>query len=75
MTRKELNRMYPRGTVLELVEPINDPYSPKPAGSRFKVSFADDFGQLHGRWLAPQSGSIAICPDIDVFKIVEDVHE
>ena len=62
---------YPKGTVIELTEPINDPYSPKPAGSRFKVDYVDDAFQLQGVWLPPQSGSIAVLIEKDSFKIVE----
>ena len=62
---------YPKGTVIELTEPINDPYSPKPIGSRFKVDYVDDAFQLQGVWLPPQSGSIAVLIEKDSFKIVE----
>ena len=33
---------YPKGTIIELVEPLEDPYAPKPVGSRFKVDCVDD---------------------------------
>ena len=29
---------YPKGTIIELVEPLEDPYAPKPVGSRFNSS-------------------------------------
>lgn len=61
---------YPKGSVLELTEPINDPYSPKPVGSRLKVEYIDDALQIHGEWLFPASGSIAIIVEKDSFKIV-----
>lgn len=61
---------YPKGSVLELTEPINDPYSPKPVGSRLKVEYIDDALQIHGEWLSPASGSIAIIVEKDSFKIV-----
>lgn len=61
---------YPKGTIIELTEPINDKYSPKPVGSRFKVDYIDDALQLHGVWLSPQSGSIAIIIEQDKFKVV-----
>ena len=61
---------YPKGSVLELTEPINDPYSPKPVGSRLKVEYIDDALQIHGKWLPPASGSIAIIVEQDSFKIV-----
>ena len=62
---------YPKGTIIELIEPIDDKYSPKPAGSRFKVNYVDDAFQLQGVWLPPQSGSIAVLIEKDSFKIVE----
>ncbi|PWE82933.1 DUF4314 domain-containing protein [Agathobacter rectalis] len=61
---------YPHGTIIELTEPIQDPYSPKPVGSRFKVDYVDDALQLQGVWLSPQSGSIAVIIEKDKFKIV-----
>lgn len=60
---------YPAGTVIELTEPIADPYSPKPVGSGFKVDYVDDALQLQGHWLPPQSGSIAVIIEKDSFKI------
>ena len=62
---------YPHGTIIELTEPIQDPYSPKPVGSRFKVDYVDDALQLQGVWLSPQSGSIAVIIEKDKFKIVK----
>lgn len=62
---------YPHGTVVELTAPIADPYSPKPVGSRMKVDYIDDALQIHGTWLPPQRGSIAILIEKDSFKIVE----
>ena len=61
---------YPKGTIIELIEPIDDKYSPKPAGSRFKVDYVDDAFQLQGHWLPPASGSIAVIIEKDKFKIV-----
>lgn len=62
---------YPHGTIIELTEPIQDPYSPKPVGSRFKVDYVDDALQLQGGWLPPQFGSIAVIIEKDKFKIVK----
>lgn len=62
---------YPHGTIIELTESIQDPYSPKPVGSRLKVDYVDDALQLHGVWLPPQSGSIAVIIEKDKFKIVK----
>jgi len=61
---------YPKGTIVELTEPIADKYSPKPAGSKFKVEYVDDALQLHGVWLPPASGSIAIIIEQDKFKVI-----
>ena len=61
---------YPRGTVLELTAPIADDFSPKPQGARFQVEYVDDQLQLHGKWLPPERGSLAIIPGVDSFKIV-----
>ena len=63
---------YPKGTIIELVEPLEDPYAPKPVGSRFKVNCVDDALQLQGVWLPPQSGSIAVIIEKDKFKIVAE---
>ena len=62
---------YSHGTIIELTEPIQDPYSPKPVGSRFKIDYVDDALQLQGVWLSPQSGSIAVIIEKDKFKIVK----
>lgn len=64
------SRQYPKGTVIELTEPIEDEFSPKPAGSRFKVDSVDSMLQLQGYWLPPQRGSIAVIIGVDKFKIV-----
>ena len=62
---------YPHGTIVELTAPIEDPYgSSKPIGAKFEVDFEDDGLQLQGRWLPPESGSIAILIEEDSFKIV-----
>lgn len=63
---------YPQGTIIELEEPIMDSYGgSKPIGSRFRVDYVDDMFQLHGVWLAPQSGSLAVIIEHDKFKIVK----
>lgn len=35
-----------------------------------RVDYVDDMSQLHGVWLPPQSGSIAVLIEHDKFKIV-----
>ena len=69
--KKEYYRMrYTRGTIIELLEPINDPYTPKPVGAKFKVDFVDDALQLQGHWLPPESGTLAVAIEKDKFKII-----
>ena len=57
------------GRVIELVEAIDDPYTPKEVGSKFCVESVDDILQLHGYWL--DGGSIAVDVEVDKFIIVE----
>jgi len=57
--------------IIELTEPIDDPYSPKPAGARLKVEYIDAIGQLHGTWVSPHQGSIAVIPEVDHYIIIE----
>lgn len=71
INKKEVySARYPKGTIIELTEPIDDPYSLKPIGSRFKVESVDDAYQLQGYWLPPHSGSITVIIEKDKFKIV-----
>jgi hypothetical protein len=71
MSRKDFYKeMYPAGTIIELTAPIDDPYSPKEIGDRFKVKFIDDMLQLHGTWMAPATGSIAVEIGQDSFRVV-----
>lgn len=57
------------GKIIELTEPIDDPYTPKTKGSRFYVDSVDDILQLHGYWL--DGGSMAVDVEVDKFIIVE----
>ena len=71
INKKEVySARYPKGTIVELTEPIDDKYSPKTVGSRFKVEYVDDALQLQGHWLPPASGSIAIIIEQDKFKVI-----
>jgi hypothetical protein len=64
---------YPHGTIIELTAPIEDRYGgSKPVGARFEVDYMDDSYQLHGHWLPPASGGLAVIIEEDSFKIVED---
>lgn len=76
INKKEVYAMrYPAGTVIELTAPIEDPYTPKPVGSRFLVDSIDDMLQIHGRWLSPERGSMAVSVEEDSFKIVVEDDE
>ena len=66
---EQYRAMYPKGTVIRLVKSIDDPYTPKPVGARFRVSFVDDAGQLQGYWLPPESGSMAVIPGVESFEV------
>ena len=71
ISKKEMyEARYPSGTIIELTAPIEDKFSPKPVGARFKVDFIDDQYQIHGVWLPPEKGSIAVIIEHDQFKIV-----
>lgn len=64
------SKRYPAGTIIELTAPINDRFTPKPIGSRFEVDIIDAQLQLHGRWLPPESGSMAVSLLEDSFKVI-----
>lgn len=68
---EEYRRMYPKGTIVELIEPIKEAYFPIPAGARFKVDYVDNMARLRGKWLAPQIGNVAIIIGEDSFKVVK----
>lgn len=73
ISKKEYYAMrYPTGTIVELLAPIDDRYTPKPIGSLFEVHYVDDMLQMHGSWLAPQRGSLAIKIEEDSFQIVDE---
>lgn len=65
-------KIYTENKVIELISPIDDLYSPKPTGAKLKIKFVDDALQIHGTWLPPESGSLAVNIDIDNFKIIDD---
>jgi len=68
ISKEYISARYHQGTVLELLSPIDDPYTPKSVGDRFIVSDVDDIVQLHGTW--ENGGSMAIDFYKDKFKIV-----
>lgn len=67
--REDLLKLYPPGSILELLENIEDPYTPKYSGEKFTVHDIDDIGQIHGIW--ESGGSIAIIPEEDKFRRIK----
>lgn len=62
---------YPKGTIIELTKPIDDRFTPKPVGARFEVDSVDSALQLHGHWLPPHTGSMAVIIEHDNFIVVK----
>lgn len=71
----DARKKYPRGTILELTKDMEDPYSPKTAGAKFRVDFIDDGGNIHGVWLLPASGSLCLILGVDQFVVVKEVQD
>ena len=67
--KEKLQLMYPVGTKLKLIKPLEDIYSPKEAGDVMTVTSIDDMGQIHGTW--ESGGSLAIIPERDSFEKIE----
>lgn len=70
MMIESYREQFPPGTIIELTASIDDLYSPKPIGSQFHVRFMDDMLQLHGQWLPPQQGGLAVSIMEDAFNVV-----
>lgn len=58
-------RLYPKGSKLELLSDLDDPYTPKLAGDIFTV---DDAGNIHGSWAS--GGSLSLIIGVDQFRLV-----
>ena len=58
-------RLYPKGSKLELLSDLDDPYTPKLAGDIFTV---DDAGIIHGSWAS--GGSLSLIIGVDQFRLV-----
>ena len=74
--RKDIQRLreqYPKGSRVELLESVTDPYHPLPAGSKGTVWAVDDTGQLHINW--DEGGSPALIYGIDSFRKIGSVEE
>ena len=69
---EEARLKYKKGTIVQLTAPISDPYSPKTAGSKFRVSYIDDGFNIHGSWLPPASGTLCLILGVDNFDIVDE---
>lgn len=54
------------GKTVELIS-MDDTQAP-PVGTRGKVIFVDDAGQIHVKW--DNGSSLALIPEVDKFKIV-----
>ncbi len=74
--RKDIQRLreqYPKGSRVELLESVTDPYHPLPEGSKGTVWAVDDAGQLHINW--DEGGSLALIYGIDSFRKIGSVEE
>lgn len=74
--RKDIQRLreqYPKGSRVEILESVTDPYHPLPAGSKGTVWAVDDAGQLHINW--DEGGSLALIYGIDSFRKIGDLEE
>ena len=61
---------YPKGSILRLTAPIEDPYTPKQVGDKFISSgVVDSEFQLLGRWLS--GGSMSLRLEDDSYELVE----
>lgn len=70
---KRLREQYPKGSRIELLESVTDPYHPLPAGSKGTVWAVDDAGQLHINW--DEGGSLALIYGIDSFRKIGSIEE
>lgn len=61
-------RLYPKGSKLELLSDLDDPYTPKLAGDIFTVDMVDDAGNIHGSWAS--GGSLSLIIGVDQFRLV-----
>ena len=67
---ERLRKMYPAGTVVELIS-MDDAQAP-PAGTLGTVWGVDDAGSILCRW---QNGSsLSLIPEVDDFRIVQEAH-
>ncbi len=60
--------LYPKGSRLELLSDLNDPYTPKLAGDIFTVDMIDDAGNIHDSW--DSGGSLSLIIGVHKFRLV-----
>ena len=60
---------YPKGMRVEMVA-MDDP-QPIERGTRGTIEFVDDMGTIHVKW--DNGRGLGIVPDVDEFKIIEEV--
>lgn len=56
---------YPPGTRI-MLDNMNDPYAPVPAGTKGTVRYVDDAGSVAVAW--DNGRSLALIPDVDSFR-------
>lgn len=62
-----LKNRYLPNTLIELIS-MDDVQAP-PAGTKGRVIFVDDIGQIHVKW--SNGSSLALIPNIDSFRVLE----
>ncbi len=65
---EQYRKQYPKGSKLELLSDMSDPYTPKLAGDIFTVDMVDDAGNIHGSWAS--GGSLSLIIGVDQFRLV-----
>ena len=61
-------RQFPAGSRIELLETLDDPYTPLSAGTQGTVKWVDDAGQIQVMW--DDGGSLALIPTRDKFRLL-----
>jgi len=64
---------YPKGTRVELIEMVDDPYTDLKPGDRGRVTHVDDTGSVHIAW--DNGSSLAALYGIDRIKVVPAVTD
>lgn len=72
LSKEQINRIreeYPKGTKIELLEPLDDPYSKLKAGDIGTVRGVDDMSHILMSW--DVGSSLSLLVDVDKFKKCE----